>query len=168
MVGTKDTIFSSSLKFKGTFNFSDFYKFCHEWLTEEPAFEISEDKYEEKLSGDSKEIKVEWTGQKKINDYFKFEIKIEFEVVGLTQVEVVQNNIKIKTNKGRVKVKIKGILVKDYQGRFETSGLKLFLRAIYEKWVIASGVTAMEDKLSDWCDEFLSQAKAYLDLEGKK
>ena len=31
-----------------------------------------------------------------------------------------------------------------------------------------SRIDAMEDKLAGGCDEFLGQAKAYLDLEGKR
>jgi len=63
---------------------------------------------------------------------------------------------------------IKGTLVRDYDGKFETTAFRKFLRAIYEKWVIASRITEYEDKIAGACDEFLEQAKAYLDLEGKK
>jgi len=87
MVGTNDTIFSSIMKYSGIFNFPDFYQFCYDWLTEEPQFELAEEKYEEKLSGDAKEIIVEWEGTKKMNDYFKFIIKVEIIVRNLTQVE---------------------------------------------------------------------------------
>ena len=168
MAGTTDKIFSSKIKFNGIFPFSELYKFCYEWLTEEPGLLVRENKYVEKLSGDSKKIDIEWTGEKEINDYFKFEVKVEFKIVGLKQVETIQNNAKVKTNEGEVEIKVGGSLVKDYKGRFETSGIKMFLRAIYEKWVIVSGIHAMENKLNSVCDEFLSQAKAYLDLEGKK
>jgi hypothetical protein len=168
MAGTEDKIFSSKIKFNGIFPFADFYKFCYDWLSEEPGLTVKENKYSEKLSSDSKNIDIEWTCEKEVNEYFKFKVKVEFRIIGLKQVEVVQNNTKVKTNNGSVEVKVGGILVKDYKGKFETSGAKLFLRAIYEKWVISSGVSALQDKLIEVCDDFLSQAKAYLDLEGKK
>jgi len=164
----KDTIFSSSIKYNGVFSFTDFYKFCYDWLKEETDLDISEDKYVEKLSGDSKNINIEWTGTRKVTDYFKFEIKVNFEIIGLTKVEIVQNNTKIKTNKGGVKVGVKGTLIRDYQGKFETTAFKKFLRSIYEKWVITSRIEQMEEKLIGDSDEFLSQSKAYLDLEGKR
>jgi hypothetical protein len=164
----KDTIFSSSVKYKGIFSFKDFYKFCHEWLTEETGLDIAETKYEEKISGDSKNINVEWTGEKKVTDYFKFEIKVGFEIVKLTKVEVVQSGAKVQTNKGQVKISTKGILVKDYDGKFETSAFQKFLRSIYEKWVITSRIEQMKEELVGACDDFLGQAKAYLDLEGRK
>ena len=71
-------------------------------------------------------------------------------------------------NKGAIQISIKGNLIRDYQGKFETTAFNKFLRSIYEKWVISSRIDHYEDKIISECDEFLSQAKAYLDLEGKK
>ncbi len=164
----KDTIFSSDIKYGGVFSFKDFYQFCHEWLTEETNLDVEEEKYEEKIQGDEKEIKVEWKGTRKITDYFKFEMKVTFEIKGLINVEVVQNGVKVKTNKGSAKVKVRGTLIRDYESKFEGTSGKKFMRSIYEKWVIPSRIEQMEDKIVDDCDEFLSQAKAWLDLEGKK
>ena len=164
----KDKIFSSKVKYSGIFSFQDFYRFCYDWLTDEIGLLVIEDKYVEKLSGDSKNIDIEWTGTRKVTDYFKFDVKVKFRIIGLTNVEVVQNNAKVKTNKGSVEVKLSGTLVRDYQGKFEKTYLSKFLRSIYEKWVIPSRVEEYEDKLVGDCDEFLTQVKSYLDLEGKK
>ena len=128
----------------------------------------SENKYEEKLSGDSKNIVVEWEGEKNLTDYFRFEIKVKFEISGLKNVEVAVGGAKIKTNDGSAKINVKGILVRDYKDKFEMSAFNKFLRSIYEKWVITSRIKEYEDKVAGFCDEFLSQAKAYLDLEGKR
>ncbi len=164
----EDTIFSSKIKYNGIFSFKDFYAFCYDWLTEETGLDISEDKYSEKISGDSKNIDVEWTGTIKVTDYFKFDVKVKFKVIALTEVEIQQGSTKIKTNKGGIEISTKGVLVKDYEGKFETNALNKFLRSIYEKWVISSRITEYENKIAGDCDEFLNQAKAYLDLEGKK
>ena len=166
----KDKLFSSKIKYNGIFSFGDFYKFCFEWLRDETGLEDSliEEKYAEKLSGDSKNIDVEWSGSKKMTDYFKMEVKVAFRIIGLTNIEVTDGNRKIKTNKGSVEVSIKGTLVKDYEGKFEKSAIQKFLRGIYEKTVIPSRVSEYEGKVMGDCDEFLAQAKAYLDLEGKK
>ncbi|MCK5043692.1 hypothetical protein KAR52_01660 [Candidatus Pacearchaeota archaeon] len=164
----KDTIFSSKIKYGGIFSFADFYRFCYDWLTEETGLSISESKYEEKLDGESKSIGVVWLGSRTITDYFKFEVKVTFKVIGLTKVELTKDGAKIKTNKGGIEVGIKGILIRDHRGKFEATAFNKFLRGIYEKWVITSRIDEMEDKIVGDCDEFLSQAKAYLDLEGKK
>ncbi len=164
----KEQVFSSKMKYTGVFNYKDFYKFCYQWLTEETGLDVEESKYAEKVSGNSKDIDIEWKGKAKINDYFKFEVKIVWKIIGLEQVEIMQDGKKIKTNKGQPEIKVKGTLVRDYEGKYETSPFKKVIRAIYEKWVIPSRIEQLEDKLIGDCDEFLSQAKAYLDLEGQK
>lgn len=164
----EETIFSSKIKYGGIFSFKDFYKFCYEWLADESALSVTEEKYDEKLSGDSKNIEIEWACSKKVTDYFKFKIKVKFRIGNLKQTEVIQNGTKIKTNDGSVEVGIKGSLQRDYEGKFEKSATQKFMRSVYEKWVIPSRISEFEDKLASTCDTFLNQAKAWLDLEGQK
>ena len=164
----KDIIFSSKIKYTGIFDFAEFYKFCYNCLTGETELLLSEKKYVEKLSGDSKNIDIEWDGFRKITDYFQFDAKVIFRILGLTKVEITEGGKKVNTNKGSVEISIKGILTKDYKGKFETNAFNKFLRSIYEKWVITGRIDQMEDKIISDCDEFLGQAKAYLDLEGKR
>ena len=164
----KDTIFSSEMKYVGIFSFRDFYKFCYDWIEEEIGIKMSEKKYEEKLATDSKGIIIEWEKSKKFTDYFKFEMKVKFTVRNMKEIEINQGGKKIKTNSGDIKIKVEGILVRDYEGKFEINAFNKFLRSIYEKWIITSRIEQFEDKIIGACDEFLGQAKAYLDLEGKR
>ena len=76
--------------------------------------------------------------------------------------------MKVKTNNGSAKVGIKGILVRDYEQKFEGTAFKKFMRGVYEKYIIPSRIKQFEDYIAGKCDEFLGQAKAYLDLEGKR
>jgi hypothetical protein len=165
----KEKIFSSKIKHNGIFSFKDFYQFCYDWLKDETGLDITENKYEEKIEGNEKKIKIEWTGEKKVTDYFKFEVKVDpFEATSLKNVEIKKGDAIIKTNQGKVTLDVKGILVRDYDGKFERSAFSKFLRAIYEKWVIPSRIEQFEDRLVGDCSEFMAQAKAWLDLEGRK
>src|SRR3989344_7314259 len=96
----KEDIFSSGVKYNGIFNFKDFYKFAHDYLTDELGYYVAETKYKEKLSGNSKDIEIVWEGEIKIDAYFKFKIKFDMLIQGLSEIEVEQNGKKIKTNKG--------------------------------------------------------------------
>ncbi len=167
-MGEKNQIFSSKIKYAGIFPFSEFYKFCYEYLTEELGFGIIETAYAEKISGDAKNIDVEWDGVVEVDDYFQFKIKVVFRIIGLKNVEIEQEGKKKKTNKGDAEVSIKGTIVTDYRGEYETKPIKRFMKNIYDKWVIPSKIEKFEEKLISYCDDFLSQAKAYLDLEGKR
>ncbi len=164
----KNTLFSSKVKYTGIFSFNDFYKFCYDWLKEETGLDIAEEKYVEKLKGDTKDIDIAWKGTRKITDYFKFEMDVSFRILGLKKVEITKDNAKVETNTGSVEIKVKSTLIRDYEGKFEKDAIRKFLRGIYEKWVITSRIEEMEGKLIGDSDEFLGQAKAYLDLEGKK
>ncbi|MBI3623645.1 hypothetical protein HY212_06230 [Candidatus Pacearchaeota archaeon] len=168
MPGNEETVFSSRIRYSGIFTFKDFYQFCYDWLVEESELEIKETKYSEKLVGESKNIEVEWEGTKKITDYFKFKVKVAFKVEGLTKIEMNQEGTKTSTNKGKIDIGIKGILIRDYEGKFEKSAFNKFWRDVYEKWVIPSRIEDLQGKLAGYCDEFLAQAKAWLDLEGRK
>ncbi len=163
----KEQIYSSKVKYEGIFNFKEFYKFCYDWLTEETGLKVLEDEYSEKITGNAKELKIIWKGFSELTDYFKFEIKVEFHILNMVDVEINQEGVKIKTNKGIIKTTVKGDLVRDYKGKFETSAFNKFIRGIYEKYMITQRVLQFEDYIVSKCDEFLGQSKAYLDLEGK-
>ncbi len=163
----KDLIFESKVKYVGVFSFKDFYKFCYDWLVDETGLTVVEKKYEEKILGDAKNIEAEWECTKKVSDYFKFEIIVKFRLVNVTEVEVNLGGAKVKANKGEVNIAVKATLIKDYDGKWEVSPFKKFLRGTYEKWVIPSRIEQYKDKLKEQTEEFLAQAKAYLALESK-
>lgn len=164
----KDKIYKSKIKNTGLFKWSDFYKFCYDWLVEEGGYDVMESKYIEKVSGDSKNVDVEWKATDKVTDYFKFEVKITFKIIGMTEVEVQQGSTKTKMNKGSVELVAAGTLVRDYDGKFEKNAWQKFLRSIYEKWIIPSRIDQYEGKLVGDLDEFLEEAKAFLALEGRR
>ena len=164
----KDTIFSSKVTNTGVFSFPDLYRFCYDWLTDEAQLKIIEEKYAEKLMGDAKNIEVIWKGFREITDYFKYEVKIAFRILGMKKIEINQGGAKISTNQGYAEIKVTGTLIRDYRGKFEKSAIQKFLRSIYEKWVIPARIEQYEGKLIGDCDGFLQQVKAYLDLESKK
>lgn len=165
----EETVFSSNVGYNGIFSFKDFYTFCFNWLRDETGVTaFSEDKYSEKLAGEAKMIDIEWTGMKDLTDYFRFKIKITYSIKNLTQVKIKKDGVEIETNKGAVGIKVKGLMVKDYQNKFEMTAFKKTLRAFYEKYIIQSTIKEFKGKIAADCDEFLTQAKSFLDLEGRK
>jgi len=164
----KDTVFFSKMKYSGIFSYSGFYAFAHDWISEEMGLTVKEGKYSEKIKGDSKEVEFEWGCDKEVTDYFKVEMSVVVKVNPLKNVEVNQGGKKISTNNGSVEIKVKGVLIKDYDGKFEGTAFKKFMRSVYEKWIIPSKIDEISGKFAGDCDEFLGQSKAYLDLEGKR
>ncbi len=169
MVGEKEELFSSSIKHTGIFNFKEFYQFCFDWVTEQTGIgNLAETEYSEKVNGEAKDIDIVWKGSRKLTDYFKFEFEAKFKILGLKKAEIVRDGVKIKTNEGQVKLTAKGFLARDWQGQFEKNGMQKFFRSLYEKYIIQARVDQFEDVVIGKCDEFLSESKAFLDLEGRK
>lgn len=164
----KESLFSSRIKYVGIVKFKDFYQFCYDWLTEELGMDIIEEKYTEKIKGEGKDLEIKWVGKKELTDYFRFDLKVTFKIYGMKKVEITEGNTKIETDKGDIRIKAEAIIVRDYKGKFEASGFNKFLRAIYEKWVIPSRIEEFKSKIIEDSDDFLSQAKSYLDLEGNR
>ena len=161
----QDEIYTSKISYNGFFKFKEFYKFCYNWLAEDSGLDVYETEYSEKIDGQTKTIGFKWECTKEVTDYFQYEIKLGFKIEELSEVEINKAGVKVKTNKGKVDIKLSGSLVRDYDGKFETSSRMKIWRGIYEKWIIASRIEEFEGKLSEICDEFLGQAKAFLDLE---
>ncbi len=165
----EETIFSSKISYNGIFSFKDFYIFCSNWLRDETQVsDFIEDKYSEKLAGDVKNIDIEWTGLKNYTDYFRLKMKIIFMIRGMAQVKVKKEGVEMETNKGSIEVRVKGTLVKDYQNKFQTTAFKKTLRGFYEKYIIQATIREFKGRIMTECDEFLTQAKAFLELEGRK
>jgi len=165
----KDIVYSSVIKYKGVFLFSDFYDFCYDWIISEIDPNVFNEKnYVEKINGNKKTIEIEWEADKKLTDYYKYQLKAKIKVSIEKNTEINQDGRKIRVDNGEVKVAVKSALIKDYQNRFENAAFLKLWRSIYEKWITPSMVNEFEGKVVGDSEEFLSQVKAYLDLEGKR
>ncbi len=164
----KDRIIKEKVEHFGLFDFKGFYGYAHSWLDDEEGYGVTEEKYSEKVSGNSRDITIEWKATKKLSDYFKIEIKIEFEVKDLTDVEVEIDGKKRKMNKGKVKVEITGNLVKDPESKWDTSPGTRFLRDIYNKYIVPKRIESMEERVESNVKDFKEELKAFLELTGKR
>lgn len=163
----KDKITVEKVKRSGIFDFKDVYQFAYRWLTGED-YDVHEEKYIEEAQPDAKKIEIKWVAEKKISDYFKIELKLEWRIIGMKDVEVEQEGKRIKTNKGTFEVKITGTLIKDYEGTWDGNPTGKFLRGIYEKWIIEGRIRQYEAKVFGEVEDLAEQMKAYLTVEGLK
>ncbi|MBS3090935.1 hypothetical protein J4217_00620 [Candidatus Pacearchaeota archaeon] len=163
----KDIIISEKLDYRGLVKFSDLYQYAHSWFMEE-NYGVIEEKYSEKVSGNNKEIDIEWKCTKPMGDYFKIEQKLVWEIKGLVDVEVEIDGKKTKMNQGQVKITFKGAIIKDYSSKWDRSPFNRFLRDTYNKFIIPQRIDAMEDKIKADIRSLKDDLKAYLDLSGKR
>ena len=101
----KDQLIKEKLDHSGLFDFSALYSFAHSWYKTE-EYGVIEEKYSEKVSGNARDMDIEWKANKPLSDYFKIEQKLKFEVRELTDVEVEIDGKKRKMNKGKISLEI--------------------------------------------------------------
>lgn len=162
-----DKVFAGKVKHTGIFSFSELYDFMYDYLMDE-GYKVREKKYSEKILGESKTIEIDWEGDRKISDYFRFKIKLQWLITGLKKIEVKKEDQKMTMNSGAVEIKYQGVMQKDYESRWENQPIWKFLRGVYDRYIIRPRIDYYEDKLEDDIREFISQTKAFLALEGKK
>lgn len=163
----QDRIAEAKINHDGIFDYKEVYRFMYTWLTDYQYF-VEERVYTEKAKPEGKEVEIHWIARRKISDYFRFILKVDWNIFGMTSVEVVKDNIKVKANKGRIEIKVTAFLEKDYEHRWENTAFAKFLRTMYDKFLIRNRIEDYEDKIALELDEIVSQTKAFLALEGVK
>jgi hypothetical protein len=163
----KDQIIEEKVKHVGIFDFKNTYNFIYEWLRNNEYF-VEEKAYTEKITPTGKELEIEWVAFRKISDYFRFVLKFRWLILGMTDVEVNKDGVKVKMNKGSFEVKIIAYLEKDYENRWIATAFSKFLRGLYDKYIIKSRIQQYEDKVAGELTDLVAQIKAYLALEGSR
>lgn len=163
----KDQIFKGKIKQTGIFDFKDFYSFLYDYLMTED-YDVTEKSYNEKVMGESKDIEIEWDSTKKVSDYFKFQIKIKWKILGMKKTKVKKGDREVTMDSGQVEISFTGTIQKDYEGRWEENPFSKFLRGVYDRYIIRQRINQYEDKLFGEINEVIAQCKAYLSLEGRQ
>jgi hypothetical protein len=164
----KDELAGTKIKHSGVFDFKETYRIMFEWLVDQ-NYDITEKSYKENIgAGGAKEIEIEWEATRKVADYFKFQLKAAWHIIGMTSVEVEIDGVKQKMNKGQFELSIKATLIKDYQDTWSKNAFFAFLRTLYDKYLIQERTSKFEGKLLGEMEEMASQCKSFLALTGRK
>jgi len=164
----RDRVFRGKLKQSGIFSFTDFYEFLYDTLMDE-NFEVYETKYAELKKGtDSKNVEINWRTEKAIpgSNYFKFIIGVRWLVLGLKKTKVKRGEQEITMDSGTIDIDFTADLIKDPNDNWEKPFLS-FIRKIYDKFIIRSRIEDYEAKLFEEINDILSQARAFLAIEGQ-
>ena len=163
----KDQIIKEKAEHRGIFDFPAFYAYANATLTDW-GYSVVEEKYSEKVSGNSREITVEWKATRGLSDYFKIEVFIRFVLRGLTDVEVEMEGKKKKMNQGTIEAEIKGSLIRDPESKWESTPFYRFLKDLYVKYVIPARIDTAQDEVRSDVQTYKEQLKSFLALSGKR
>lgn len=162
----KKEIYKGYVKQAGYWKYDNLYHMLFNWL-KDYGYDLSEDAYTEKLKDNGKEVIIKWTAARKITDYFMYQIKLDWHILGMKDAEAEIEGKKVSTNKGEVKITFKGNIIKDYEKRWEDNPKWKFLRSVYEKFIIRKTIDEYEDDLEDEVKELISDAKAFLRIPAR-
>lgn len=117
--------------------------------------------HEEIVTEHGKQIRVQFSFQKKLSDYAKAETEVDLVVSHLTDVTAELDGKPRKINKGHFHAEMSCYLVTDYEGYFEKNAFQYFMRIIVDKYIYKV-----------YTDKFKKQAKddymAFKDLIQKQ
>ena len=155
---------SIKVKEKSIFSLDELYKMLYRWF-ENHGYTFQEQEYrDEDMGGGKKHIEIKWYAEKKIDDYFKFIIEINFLVVGLEEIEIEREGLKVGTNKGEIEMRIKAYILKDYDARWEKHPISRFLREVYDTKIIRSRISSYENEIYEETYKMIDEIKAFLNL----
>ncbi len=154
-------IYKEKLAQVGYWDYNEVYAMLYNWLKDH-GYSLAEGFYKEKLSGGGKEIMISWEADKKVTDYFKYVIALDWHILGMKDAEVELDGKKVKTNKGELEIVFKGTIVRDYESRWEDKPLHKFLRGAYENYIIRTTIDEYEDGLDEDTKNLISDLKAFL------
>jgi hypothetical protein len=163
----RDVILREKVTYTGICDFKGLYMFAWNWFKDE-LYGVDEVRYVEKVTGNAKDLDIEWRAVRPVSDFFKIDIRVTFEVRGLSDVEVEIDGVKKQMNKGKVDVSLRGTLVRDPDSKWDRSPWYKFFREIYSKYVVPGRVFDMKLKVQKDVQVFKDEVKAYLDLMGKR
>ncbi len=157
----KKEVYKEKLVQVGYWDYGEVYAMLYGWLKDK-GYKLTEKTYKEKLAGNGKEIIIDWEASKKVTDYFKYTIALNWHILGMKDAEVEIEGKKVKTNKGELEIVFKGILTKDYEKRWEDKPIHKFMRGLYEEYIIRKTVSEYGDDLEDDTKDIISDLKAFL------
>ncbi len=173
-----------SVKYKDVFNLKNLYVMMHELLLEEgwlgwenneegmqshSDLEIlySENVYQKGIHHGGKEYWVWWRANKqweRSNNYFRFALDIDWHLVGMSDVEIVHQGKKMKSQKGELEIFFNAKLLSDIGLTWEKHPFLKHWKKIYEKRIIYADIEKREKELWREVYRIQSKLKAYLKL----
>ncbi|MBS3150280.1 hypothetical protein J4425_00530 [Candidatus Woesearchaeota archaeon] len=152
------------LKWVGITDFEELYRKMKFYLVDHRGFatqEGLEKKYIERVKGEgSKDMEILWIAdKKKPNEFFKYVVRVEFRVLGMSKIEVPQGDIKRKMNKGTFEMKIFASL----ESTDAWESLKGFQK-MYQRMIMNRRIEDFLEDLYSKTMDLHSLAKSFLGL----
>ncbi len=145
------------IKYNGSFNLDKLYKDAKAWFNKY-KYDFTEKEYKEKQHPISGELQFEFNGERKVDDYAKFNITIKVLIIGLKKLDK-------NTYIGNFRVNLIAHIDLDYSEKWQYNPFKKFLFFIYNNYLIKNKIqNVYEDKLYEEVLDYETLIKTELGL----
>lgn len=160
----RHTVHNREINYEGLFDFYELFKLVDGWF-KDSGYDKREKENYERLTPTGKYVKIELRPWKKITDYVRLEIRLEFFIHDMVDKVVNIDGVKKKLKHGKVLVKINSYTFTDYEGRWEGRGWYYFVRTFFEKFVYRKQMDKFEEILVADTNEVIKEMTSFLNLE---
>ena len=158
---------SQRILYKGVFDLKKLYKVVYDWLASR-GYEVHESKFKTIQKPHGRERQFNWTAYRKVNEFIRFWVAIEWMFNDAQDIEVVENGKKKILTKAQMVIIIQHSIDMDFQRRFTKSALHRHLLAFTENWMFRKKIdTLWEDKLRFKMYELANYIKESLNMMTK-
>lgn len=124
-----ETIFKNRIVQKGLFNLKVLNKNITEWFSNK-KYSFQEKTNSSKAKDRGHEVRVDFSAEKKVDNYAKYIINIEILATELEKVRLEDKSL----DKGNVEIRLNANLQLDYKNRFGDKPFHRFLRGLYHRY----------------------------------
>lgn len=149
--------------YSGLFSLSDLYRTIREWFNNK-GYCYVEIQNTENVMQTGKEIYISIEPFNKISDYSKIVIRVQIHAMELVDVIVKVDEKKKRMNKAKIKVVLDGYLVTDYENKWESTPLQVFIRTLYDKFLFKSRTSEAENMIQEDVENLRGTIKSFLNL----
>ena len=127
------------VKNKDVFLLQALYNTMHDWLVDAGWGSSNNPKFGEKFfrkvehASGAKDFRIQWRLQKVVNSYIRYAIDIDFNILGVTDVEVIHQGKKIKSNKCDCDINMVIRMEYDYGGDWSKHWLLKHMAKVFPK-----------------------------------
>ena len=152
------------LNYQGIFNLNEFYRITDKYFREK-GFDKYEKRNEEQVLKDQRQISIQIEPWKKINDYAKEVIKMNYNFTNIKDVTVVKDKHRVVLQQGKVSIKMMGYLETDWEHKWEGNAVLFFIRAIFDQFIYKIQTDKYQGLVAEDCQHLYSIMKSYLNLQ---
>lgn len=168
--GEKDCL---SVKYEEVFDIKELYKLVRDWLIAEDFASGKKDEYMEHFYLEKhsqtvgREIWVWWRTDRTPHrsKYFKYQLNVDFHVLGMKDVEIMYKGQKIKAQKGEVEVLINAFIETLPGVEFKSGFMKMF-SDLFRKRIYRKEIKEHEEKYREDVYRLQGLVKQFLELRG--